>query len=831
MEGIASLSWILNPVEFSRTAVPLRGTADVGQGGAFRFSVPTAGIAGQQDLALTAVGKSGNKADFTVRLSRGESDLPSFSAVPADGKVTVTWDPDPFATRYDLAWVTGAAAPETGHVRQGVVSPAALDGLDNGSLYSVSVKIVYDDGSTGASSTARVIPLSAQTLAPTVRGDYQKIRVSWDSIPGAGSFDLWRSTSAGTGYARVAAGLVASAYVDSAVQFGKTYYYTVSPAGPNAPMSAASSGRSLAFPLEKIALSGKVEARDSRHVTVDGGYAFVASGASGVRIVDISSPENPVSIGLIDAADAWGVAVRGADGLLVADISAPRTPVLLGVRKTGDARAVALSGNYAYVADGDKGLKVIDVSDARALPRVGALDTVDAQDVEVVGKNLLVADGPGGFKVFDITRPAVTVLAATVSTSDARSLAVVPGLALVADGASGLRVIDLGDPRKPVLLSTLGGGPASSVSVDQGYAYLADAAGGVRVVDIEDPSHPSLFAAHASPGASGIDVRGRMACVVDGSSLQVMAVQIQGRSFRIASAATGGKAFGVSVSGNWAYVAGHGGGVTLVDVTDPSAVSDARVRSSLATRFAVSVSLQDKLAFVADGVNGLRILDVSPAWDTTRGAPPADVGAYRPGGTVNRVVPAGTFAWVAAGDQGVRVLDVRTPTAPLEVASLRTQNASDLVVSGSWAWLADGDGGVRVIDISTPSAPKLATARVQGNAEFLALSGTTLFAAGSAGVSIIDVSNPQAPVLNGRYDSRIPLRRGRVQGAQCAGRVAALTARRGEHLRRGLRGERGGEGRLRFRDGLKRSEGNPGADPRMVAASTIGGPSAAPPLP
>ena len=84
-------------------------------------------------------------------------------------------------------------------------------------------------------------------------------------------------------------------------------------------------------------------------------------------------------------------------------ISAPRKPVLLGERKTGDARAVALSGNYAYVADGDKGLKVIDVSDAQSLPRVGALDTVDAQDLEVAGKYLLVADGPGGFKVFDIS--------------------------------------------------------------------------------------------------------------------------------------------------------------------------------------------------------------------------------------------------------------------------------------------------------------------------------------------------------------------------------------------------------------------------------------------
>ena len=68
---------------------------------------------------------------------------------------------------------------------------------------------------------------------------------------------------------------------------------------------------------------------------------------------------------------------------------------------------MAVSGNYAYVADGDAGLQVIDVSNPANPQRVGGYDTSgDAQGVAVSGNYAYVADGGAGLQVIDVSNPA-----------------------------------------------------------------------------------------------------------------------------------------------------------------------------------------------------------------------------------------------------------------------------------------------------------------------------------------------------------------------------------------------------------------------------------------
>jgi hypothetical protein len=761
MAGIDSLSWLVSPVDFARTSTPARGTTPIGAGGSFRFSVPTAALSGPQDITLTAVAKNGNRGELTVRVTQGDGDVPSFVVVPADRMITLTWTPAAFATRYDLSWTSGGDTPEKGRTTTGATSPVILTGLENGALYSLRLQALFDDGGTGSSALVRAIPLSPQTLAPTVKGDYMQIKLSWEGITGADAYDVWRANT-GTGtYARIASKVRSTSFTDNAVEFGKDYSYQISPSGPLAPMSVAGTGKSLAFPSEKLAPMGAATGSNTRRVTVSGGYAFLAAGASGVHIIDVSNPSGPVDVGDLKTDNAWDVAIKsnyayvadGESGLRVLDVSAPRTPVLIGSRKTSDARAVACAGNIAIVADGEKGVKIIDISDTRALNRVGALETENALDVVMSGGKVFLADGAGGLKILDVSRPSAPTIIGSLATTDARAVAAQAGIAVVADGAGGLRVVDVKDPRKPTLLATFATGMASSVAFADEFAYVTDGLTGVKVIDLSDPEHPALFTSHASAGAVDISVEDRIAYIAETSGLEVMRVQIQGKSFRVASAETGGKAFSVSISGSWAYVAAHSLGLRVLNVSDPSQLSNASLTGALTSRFASAVNVADKLAFVADGANGVRIIDVSPAWDVKKPGPPVDVGAYRPGGSVYRVVPSGTAAYVAAGDQGVHVLDVSTPSAPIEIGSVRTTNAQDIVVRGSLAYVADGDAGVRVLDISSPAKPRIQNASIRGNARSLVLSGDLLFAAGTAGVSIIDVSDPAAPVLKGRYDT------------------------------------------------------------------------------
>lgn len=70
-----------------------------------------------------------------------------------------------------------------------------------------------------------------------------------------------------------------------------------------------------------------------------GGYAYVATGEGGLRVVDIANPAAPVEVGALD------------------------TP--------GSAVDVELMGNHAYVADGVGGLRVVDVAKPAAPAEVG----------------------------------------------------------------------------------------------------------------------------------------------------------------------------------------------------------------------------------------------------------------------------------------------------------------------------------------------------------------------------------------------------------------------------------------------------------------------------
>jgi hypothetical protein len=99
--------------------------------------------------------------------------------------------------------------------------------------------------------------------------------------------------------------------------------------------------------------------------------------------------------------------------LQVIDISNPANPQRVGGYDTsGNAQGVAVSGNYAYIADGEEGLQVIDVSNPASPQQVGGFATGGiAYDVAVSGNYAYVADEVGGLMIFEVSgvlRPQIT---------------------------------------------------------------------------------------------------------------------------------------------------------------------------------------------------------------------------------------------------------------------------------------------------------------------------------------------------------------------------------------------------------------------------------------
>jgi hypothetical protein len=195
-------------------------------------------------------------------------------------------------------------------------------------------------------------------------------------------------------------------------------------------------------------------------IAVMGNFAFIADGAAGLQIIDVSSPDDPETVGFRSTPgsdDSQGVAVRGnyayvasgTDGLYVLDVTTPNNPIIIKTFAPGgqDFRDVAISGNYAYVADDSTGLRVLDISFPNNVIEVGSCNTSGTAESVVIGGNY----------------------------------------AFLADGTQGVQVIDISDPTTPTVIGEcqLPGGSAVDVTVTGEFAYAVDGtAGTVKEIDL-----------------------------------------------------------------------------------------------------------------------------------------------------------------------------------------------------------------------------------------------------------------------------------------------------------------------------------------------------------
>ena len=555
-------------------------------------------------------------------------------------------------------------------------------------------------------------------------------------------------------------------------------------------------------------------------VFIDGSYAYCAAGPTGMDIIDISNPTNPVRVatynteGLVNGIYVSGNYAYVADwdaGLQIIDISTPSAPSLAGSYNTsGRARGVHVSGNYAYVADGSAGLQIIDISTPSSPSLAGSYDTSGyAYDVHVSGNYAYVADVGAGLQIIDISTPSSPNLAGSydtsgsamgvhvsgnyayvadddaglqiidISTPSAASLAgsyytsglaygvhISGNYAYVADHTYGLQIIDVSTPSAPSLAgSYYTSDSAWGVHISGNYAYVADQTGGLKVIDISTPPSPSLAGSYdTSEWTRGVHVAGNYACMADGyAGLKIIDISTPSSPSLSGSYDTSGLAEGVYVSGNYAYVADHDAGLKIIDISTPSAPSLAGSYDT--SGYAKGVYVSGKYAYVADGSAGLQIIDINTP--TT----PSLAGSYDTSGSAWGVYVSGKYAYVADGSAGLQIIDINTPTTPSLAGSYDTSGSAwGVHVSGNYAYVADDWKGLQIIDISTPSSPSLAGSYdTIGLAKGVYVSGNYAYTADVGGLQIIDISTPSSPSHAG-YSSTS----GYTEGVQISGDYAYL---------------------------------------------------------
>jgi len=392
----------------------------------------------------------------------------------------------------------------------------------------------------------------------------------------------------------------------------------------------------LGDPLQPQHL-GMVDLGAGAYYLAGDGSLLVASGPSGLRVIDATVPGEPVVVGVLGVAGlCYDLALRDGvvylanwgDGLTLIDVADPATPALIATTHLGEgARAVVLSGDVALVA----GHRVfaIDVSRPQAPPAVGALPLASrAGRMAARGDLVYWFDADRGFHVADLGDPAQPVLLGSLTLQGRPTDLVLDGdLVYVAAGDDTVfEVIDIADPENPEAVGVVptGGNLGSlQAAIQAGHLYLVRFYQGtfytidqLLVYAIDDPANPVLTATiDLAERSRTIALVGDLAYIGGGEGeLQIFDLGVPGQPQLLHTLDISGIHGRTVVAGDL-LISGHLDGVSVFSVADPL---QPHLLGHAELPWVRDLELRGNLVYVAGLADGLAILDVedpaAPRW-------------------------------------------------------------------------------------------------------------------------------------------------------------------------------------------------------------------------
>lgn len=527
-------------------------------------------------------------------------------------------------------------------------------------------------------------------------------------------------------------------------------------------------------------------------VAVSGGYAYLLESPTGLRVLDVADPDKPTLVG--GCASCGGefleingdfAFVAGGDAILkVISLGDPLSPRVVGSLGTNASVSyLSVHGNRAYVSAGGLGLLAIDVSDPTkpiqlgrfapgpgSWPGVTVTATSDRFAYVTYREWVQSAGHVDRTGVIDFSAPAnprrvadcAACLPVAGGVSPARGT-VVGSYAFVA-GVRQFYALDLTDPTTPRRLGSYDTGILNStgVTVAGGFAHVgmfdtANAAGAVVVFDIGDAARPRRLGAYAASGSVRPPAVSQRFAYVPARAAGLVVVELSkpANPPRVGTYETNGRATGVAVAGSYAYVTetsgsrNSPGGLRVIDVRDRA--KPRRVGSYDILEEPRGVALAGDHVFVIDRSGGFWIDVRDPTEPKFTGVLSA---GYSAGASSQAVAFADGYVYIAAGPDGLLIVDVSQENNPKRLATFDTRGwASDVAVSDTHAFVADGSGGLAILDVRDPFQPRfVATYPVPGNAFYVTVERNLAFVgAGNAGLILLDIQSPANPRRLGAY--------------------------------------------------------------------------------
>ncbi len=236
-------------------------------------------------------------------------------------------------------------------------------------------------------------------------------------------------------------------------------------------------------------------------------------------------------------------------------------------------------------------------------------------------------------------------------------------VAYVSCGSSGVAVIDVADPQNPTHKTTIDTlGAALRLAFTRNLLLIADGAMGIVVVDIETPFSPRVVSLWPSKG-------------------YVRDIVVDKRSI---------------------YVAEDRAGVSLLRLKLTGELS-LQWRKSTGSQARSVLRRGESLLLVANGDAGLLVLNVE------KRKHPEELGRLETTDRARDVatVPGKNIAYIATGDDGITIVDIRNPNS-LSVKGVKKTDtpANRVYVIDNQLYIGIDSQGLLVLDITDPENPQ-----------------------------------------------------------------------------------------------------------------------------
>ncbi len=231
---------------------------------------------------------------------------------------------------------------------------------------------------------------------------------------------------------------------------------------------------------------------------------YIAQYDKGLSIINVSNPHSPYFIKSIDSLERLkyikvkdNLLFCSSSGLKIYDISTPENPVHISsynvpAHTTGN---FIFRDKYIYFAAGTKGLIILDISDIHNPVKTGEYTASGFVQNLDIKDNLVVLGGDGGLKFIDISEPTYPFeIGAYNINSWISAVKLIDNYVYYGGGSRGLAVLNIKDISNPQIIENLHKTIGNNIITKDNLLYVPEISFYLTIYDISNPEIPEMIA-------------------------------------------------------------------------------------------------------------------------------------------------------------------------------------------------------------------------------------------------------------------------------------------------------------------------------------------------